>query len=269
MEKYGFVYIWFDRKHKRYYVGSHWGTEDDGYVCSSQWMRRARERRPEDFKRRIIKRGFTDKKSLLIEESRYLKMIKPEELKTRYYNMKVGDANHWSAMYPEYVKTVSEKISHRTKEVMNSPEVRAKMEKVYERARGSTRAPETVEKQRKTLAETWARRSPIEDRYVPSSGEEYSRKLSEASKRMWAERTDEERASIISKLHSADNPRNTGKKASDETRKRMSESQKGRKLTEEHRAKLSKPRRKRTPEERALQSDRIRASWERRKAQAT
>ena len=35
MEKYGFVYIWFDRKHKRYYIGCHWGHEDDGYVCSS------------------------------------------------------------------------------------------------------------------------------------------------------------------------------------------------------------------------------------------
>ena len=23
-EKYGFVYIWHDRKHKRYYIGSHW-----------------------------------------------------------------------------------------------------------------------------------------------------------------------------------------------------------------------------------------------------
>lgn len=33
--KYGFVYLWFDRKHKRYYVGCHWGTTEDGYVCSS------------------------------------------------------------------------------------------------------------------------------------------------------------------------------------------------------------------------------------------
>ena len=29
MEKHGFVYIWFDRKHRRFYIGSHWGTEDD------------------------------------------------------------------------------------------------------------------------------------------------------------------------------------------------------------------------------------------------
>lgn len=28
-EKYGFVYIWFDKKHKRFYIGCRWGTEND------------------------------------------------------------------------------------------------------------------------------------------------------------------------------------------------------------------------------------------------
>lgn len=55
MSKYGFVYLWFDRKHKRYYVGCHWGTEDDGYICSSQWMHQSIKYRPQDFKRRILK----------------------------------------------------------------------------------------------------------------------------------------------------------------------------------------------------------------------
>ena len=55
MEKYGFVYIWFDKKHRRYYVGCHWGNEYDGYVCSSSWMNQAYRIRPQDFKRRIIK----------------------------------------------------------------------------------------------------------------------------------------------------------------------------------------------------------------------
>lgn len=50
----GFVYIWRDRKHKRYYIGSHWGTPDDGYICSSPWMRQAYKHRPLDFKRRVL-----------------------------------------------------------------------------------------------------------------------------------------------------------------------------------------------------------------------
>jgi hypothetical protein len=55
MEKYGFVYIWFDRKHKRFYIGCHWGKENDGYVCSSPWMKQAYKHRPQDFKRKILK----------------------------------------------------------------------------------------------------------------------------------------------------------------------------------------------------------------------
>ena len=88
-EKYGFVYIWRDRKRNLYYVGSHWGHENDGYVCSSNWMRHTYKRRPEDFKRRIISKIYTNQKDLLKEEFRYLSMIKPEEIRVRYYNLKL------------------------------------------------------------------------------------------------------------------------------------------------------------------------------------
>jgi len=97
MEKYGFVYIWLDRKHKRYYIGSHWGTEDDGYVCSSSWMKKALKNRPNDFKKKIIARIYSSKQDLLNEENRWLAMIKPEELKERYYNLRIHDFGHWSA----------------------------------------------------------------------------------------------------------------------------------------------------------------------------
>ena len=99
MEKYGFVYIWYDRKHKRYYVGSHWGLEDDGYVCSSNWMRDAFRNRPHDFKRRVIKRVFTDRKLLLLEEQKYLNMINKNEIKkgnkSKYYNLSLSVKNPW------------------------------------------------------------------------------------------------------------------------------------------------------------------------------
>ena len=45
-EKYGFIYIWYDNFRKMYYIGRHWGTEDDGYICSSNRMRDAYRRRP-------------------------------------------------------------------------------------------------------------------------------------------------------------------------------------------------------------------------------
>ena len=106
----GFVYLWYDRKHNRYYVGSHWGPEDDGYICSSRWMRKAYRRRPEDFKRRIISRIVTTRQDLLNEEYRWLDMIKDHELKHRYYNLRKWHAGHWSSN-PQKLLEISEKIS--------------------------------------------------------------------------------------------------------------------------------------------------------------
>lgn len=84
---FGFVYIWYDKKHRRYYVGSHQGTFNDRYVCGSSWMKNAYKRRPTDFKRKIISIIYTNRKDLLNEEQKYLNMIKPTELGSRYYNL--------------------------------------------------------------------------------------------------------------------------------------------------------------------------------------
>lgn len=113
MQKYGFVYIWYDVKKKMYYVGCHWGNTDDGYVCSSNWMRKAYRRRPNDFKRRILKSGLS-REQMYIEEQRYFDMIKSEEIKEKYYNLHLSSTKPWHA-YPESVKTVGEKISHSKK----------------------------------------------------------------------------------------------------------------------------------------------------------
>jgi hypothetical protein len=97
MEKYGFVYIWRDKKYPRFYIGSHWGTEGDGYVCSSRWMRNTYKRRPEDFKRRILARGITSKQDLLVEEGKWLALIPKEEIGKKYYNLHNSQPGHWSA----------------------------------------------------------------------------------------------------------------------------------------------------------------------------
>lgn len=120
----GFVYVWFDRKHKRYYVGCHWGPEDDGYICSSTWMRNSYRNRPQDFKRRVVSRVFTDRVDLLKEEQRWLDMIKPEEIKVRYYNVSTSSKNPWWARErPEII----EKISETSKDRKWSDEQKAKL----------------------------------------------------------------------------------------------------------------------------------------------
>lgn len=109
-EKYGFVYLWYDIKHKRYYIGCHWGDIYDGYVCSSNWMRDAYNRRPQDFRRKILKTNLS-RTEMYIQEQHYLNMIKPEERKKRYYNLNTKNGNPWHK-YPESVKTIGQKISY-------------------------------------------------------------------------------------------------------------------------------------------------------------
>ena len=110
MEKYGFVYIWYDTFKQKYYIGCHWGTEDDGYICSSTWMRNAYRKRKHDFKRRIISRIYTNRKDLFEEEFKWLSLIKDEELRNRYYNISRVHPNHWSTA-PTSTKSVKQKVS--------------------------------------------------------------------------------------------------------------------------------------------------------------
>ena len=113
--KSGFIYIWYDKKLSRYYIGCHWGFEDDGYVCSSSWMKKAYKNRPHDFKRRILKRNIQVRQEMFLEEERWLNMIKPSEIKPinnhpRYYNLNIKNNEVWHK-YEENLKTVGQKIS--------------------------------------------------------------------------------------------------------------------------------------------------------------
>jgi hypothetical protein len=125
MEKYGFVYIWFDRKRKMYYIGCHWGTETDGYICSSTRMRNAYKRRPHDFRRKIVSKIYSSRADTINKEYEWLSLVTEEELGTKYYNLTKHKNGHWTTE-EERFKSLSEKISQKTKEAMYRPEVREK-----------------------------------------------------------------------------------------------------------------------------------------------
>lgn len=109
MKKYGFIYIWKDKKRNMYYIGCHWGTETDGYICSSIRMRKAHKRRPHDFKRKIIE-IVKDRTKLLDTEFKWLSLIKEEEIGKKYYNLHKNKKGHWTHN-PSSLKTIGEKIS--------------------------------------------------------------------------------------------------------------------------------------------------------------
>lgn len=97
MEKYGFIYLWYDKKHKRFYIGCHMGHADDSYICSSSWMKKAYKKRPGDFKRRILETNIP--RNLLYEREHYwLSMIKETEIGKRYYNLSTAKKGHWNIL---------------------------------------------------------------------------------------------------------------------------------------------------------------------------
>jgi hypothetical protein len=194
----GFVYLWFDRKRKMYYVGSHWGSENDGYICSSKWMRDAYTKRPQDFKRRIISRVTTSREDLLKEEHRYLLMIKPEELKDRYYNMKIWQQGLWYANEDQKL-SIQKKISKKTKAAMARPEVRSKYEEGLEKRDNRSSDPLVREKRRQSMIQTMAEKFPNR-KIVPKFGsEEYRENMSTSLKEIWQDETHQEKVSFSMK----------------------------------------------------------------------
>ena len=209
MEKYGFVYVWRDRKHNRYYVGRHWGTEDDGYISSSPRLSTAQSRRPYDFKRRIVS-VVHDKDQLVVEEQRWLDMIKPEECGDRYYNRTLK-ASTPSMRERKHSEETKRKISESQKGRVMSEETK---EKLRQANLGKTLSPEVrakigrpfSEERKKQISETM--KTHYENN--PRSTETRS-KISENSKRLQKE------GKIGMK----------GKKHSKETIERMKKAQKG------------------------------------------
>lgn len=112
--KKGFIYIWRDKVRKMYYIGSHDGTPDDGYISSSRWLNAEIKFRPKDFRRRIIK--FIDVKKLKLEEHKLINTIKDDEFGSKYYNLKSGkpkgispwNKGKYGVYSNEYRKKISE-----------------------------------------------------------------------------------------------------------------------------------------------------------------
>ena len=86
--KTGKIYIWFDRRDKRFYIGSKFSNDvkHDEYKSSSKYMNIEYEKRPRDFKRRYLETGIMSGKECMIREAVWLSRIPPEQLNKRYYN---------------------------------------------------------------------------------------------------------------------------------------------------------------------------------------
>lgn len=202
MEKYGFIYIWYDKKRKMYYIGSHWGTEDDGYICSSNRMRNVYKRRPQDFKRRIVSR-YIKRDNLLEEEHKWLSLISETELGKRYYNLRKHKWGHWSTDENKRF-TVGQKISA-------SPNRNANISKAN---KGRKISEETKKKLSISISET----------------------MTEEHRALLSEKCSGWQHTVEAKQKIAEAGR--GRVYSEETRKKIGEAHKGKAVSNETREKL-------------------------------
>ena len=79
-----FVYCWTDKITNKLYVGSHKGTTNDGYICSSKLMLDEYKKRPGDFSRQIIAEGSL--KDIRKLESKILQAVNAR-LNEQFYNI--------------------------------------------------------------------------------------------------------------------------------------------------------------------------------------
>jgi len=87
-----FVYLWYDSNNKKYYLGKHKGTPEDGYTHSSSvWERFAANKIPKGVRRRILAYG-TDPEICNLEH----KLLKNRKKRCwdRYYNTGLGDPRY-------------------------------------------------------------------------------------------------------------------------------------------------------------------------------
>lgn len=204
MEKKGFIYIWYDRKHKRYYIGCHWGTIDDGYICSSSWMKQAYEHRPQDFKRRILAKNI-DRDKLLEEEYKWLQLIQDTDIGIKYYNLSKKHFGHWSNDASS-ILTVKQKLSEASKKLHQNPEYK---EKYIE---GRKKMPPQTQEQIAKRAES---------NRGKKRSEETKRKISESNKgKIMGPLSDEHRGKVSEALKGDKNPF-YGKQHDPELKKQM------------------------------------------------
>lgn len=101
-----FVYCWTDHKTNKLYVGSHKGTTDDGYICSSKYMIEEYNKRPEDFTRQIIAHG--SEKDIRDLESKILQTVNAK-MNESFYNLHNGNGDFYIS--GPFTETHKRKIS--------------------------------------------------------------------------------------------------------------------------------------------------------------
>lgn len=118
IDYFGFIYKWTNTRNGKYYVGSHHGSTDDGYIGSGVWFKRAYKAEPEVFVRVILEYIPVDDPMLTIErEEHYLLNECEVGNKDKCYNISRKAGGGWSlhGKSEEEIQEIYAKISRSLK----------------------------------------------------------------------------------------------------------------------------------------------------------
>jgi len=187
-----FVYCWTDHLTNMLYVGSHKGSTDDGYVCSSKLMKEQYEIRPQDFTRQIIAQGKTeDVRSL---ECKILTAINAR-IDEQFYNQTNGNGERH---LKTHTISARQKIGniHRGKTLSDNHK-----HIMSETHKGKSKSEEQKKKMSESAKILWKTRK--ENNYVVKKGkihsEETKKKLSDATKKRFMNPEERLKSSIAAK----------------------------------------------------------------------
>ena len=149
-----FVYCWTDHVQNRLYIGSHKGSINDGYVCSSKIMMEEYNKRPSDFTRQIVAEGIWD--DIRVLEACLLKAFNVR-YDDHFYNQSNGSDKFFSKEKTlAHRKKISESLtgkkqgprSEETKQKMRKPKSDEHRLKLMgnKNAAGVVKTPETIAK---------------------------------------------------------------------------------------------------------------------------
>jgi hypothetical protein len=232
-----FLYKWHDKANDMFYVGYHKGRPDDGYICSSKYMKPEYEKRPQDFERTILLYG--ESKYVREMESRYLVAVDAAKDKT-YYNK--------HNTYP-YFTTCGYVTSEETKKKLSiigktrvfTEQHRQRLSeasKGHKRGLGAKRTEEVKRKMGllKIGNKNWLGRSHTEEAKKKVSQARKGMKFSESHllnmslSRLGKKKSEATKAKMSASRKG--NKYNLGKTASEEARQAMREAQRLRRLRE-------------------------------------